>query len=283
MMSKLRSPWRKAGTEKPVKESAWITSKQAFVTTLVAIALNPVSAAVGYYMNYWLQKAQFQIANVNFSYDMANREFPERAWQALRGNPDLYGRFKETLTRLPADPGKGPCVAWLDQRSEWIDSCGSLVHSVIASFVSMDNRELTALREDKAKHSEREAALERNLRELKNIEEVVLTLNNAPAAASRTGDVTFEVGVMNTGDKDGVIANRAKLKTRDGEIWLAANNFTTVKAHSVAYIEFTIGGAADARVLGNFRDVIRNGERAPIEIALDSAPGIVSRQLVLET
>jgi hypothetical protein len=283
MMSKLHSPWRKPGAEKPVKDSAWITSKQAFVTTLVAIALNPVSAAVGYYMNYWLQKAQFEIANVNFSYDMAHREFPERAWQALRGNPDLHGRFKETLTRLPAEPGKGPCVAWLDQRAEWIDGCASLVHSVIASFVSLDNRELTALREEKGKHSAREAALERNLRELKNIEEVVLTLNAAPSVATRTGDVTFEVGVINTGDKDGVIANRARLKTPDGEIWLAADSFTTVKAHSVAYIEFAIGGAADARVLGNLRNLIRNGETAPIEIALDSVPGIVSKRLVLET
>jgi hypothetical protein len=281
----MKLPWQKPAAPVPAapNDSAWITSKQAFVTTLVAIALNPVSAAVGYYMNYWLQKAQFEIANVNFSYDMSNREFPERAWQSLRGNPDLYGRFKEALTRLPAEPGTGPCVAWLDKRADWLDNCGGLVHSVIASFVSMDNRELTALRERKGGSPEREAALERMLRELKSLEDVVLTLNAAPTVAARTGNVAFEVGVMNTGDKDGIIANRARLKTREGDIWLATHNFTTVKAHSVAYIEFALAGAPNAQVLQNFRNAVRNGERAPIEISLDSVPGAITKRLVLET
>jgi hypothetical protein len=280
--------WR-ARREARKHDTAWGASKRTFATTLVAIALNPVSAAVGYYMNYWLQRPAFEIANVNFVYDVKSREFPLTAWEALRGNAELFPRLRDTLTKLAADPASASCVAWLEKRSEWHDACAALVHSVVVSFIDADNRELTALKEAPGEHAGSAAAggaqasLERNLRELASLEHVVLTLNAGPTVASRTGNVTLQVGVINTGDKDGVIANRARLETRDGELWLATDNYATVKAHSVSYIDFVIAGAANPRTLQAFRGRVRNGERAPITIALDSLPGVVSKRLFLET
>ncbi len=291
-MASPRTPWRPRRERDAARETAWSASKKAFATTLVAIALNPVSAAIGYYMNYWLQRAEFGIASVNFVYDIRSREFPQSAWDALHGNPDILARLRETLTKLAADPKSASCVAWLEKRSEWHDECAPVVHNVIASFISMDNRELTALREAAGERAGaraaapaegREAALERHLRELESLERVVQTLGAAPVAAQRTGDVTFEVGVLNSGDKDGVIANHASLSTPDGTVRLATDNYTTVKAHSVAYIPFHTAAAGDPEALERFRARVRNGERTPIAIVLDALSAKVRKRLYLET
>jgi len=63
----------------------------------------------------------------------------------------------------------------------------------------------------------------------------------------RTGDLKLTFGILNKGDSDGVVSNRATLKFDGGELWLVvADSWTSVKAHSLQEVDAQVGGDDDS-------------------------------------
>lgn len=76
-------------------------------------------------------------------------------------------------------------------------------------------------------------------RDIQPVKEDILRMKSHPETP-RTGAVVFWVAVLNEGESDGVIPRRAKLYVDGAEIDLYTDQYTVVKSHSLAEIEFSI-------------------------------------------
>jgi hypothetical protein len=129
---------------KAAEETPWGAGKKAFVTTLIAIILNPVSAGVGYYMNQYFQRPSLEIRYLSNSVEVENVAFPQPVWAALQKDQDLVTQIREGLTKLLPNPSESPCLDWLDERESWLNQCLPLVNRWLRGFRKASQAELEA-------------------------------------------------------------------------------------------------------------------------------------------
>jgi hypothetical protein len=88
----------------------------------------------------------------------------------------------------------------------------------------------------------------------------------------RTGDLELIVGVLNSGDSDGVIANRATLTFDGKELWLHPqpdDTWTPIKAHAFQEIRFAVGESdEDPELLKEWKAAIVAGKKIDITVTL---------------
>jgi hypothetical protein len=94
---------------------------------------------------------------------------------------------------------------------------------------------------------------------------------------SRTGSIEIKVGVLNTGDSDGVISRAGALRFGDSEVFMSAGQYTVVKAHSFAEIVYTINTAATAaRHLEKLRGLVRANAQDAFEMKVTGPDFVLS-------
>jgi hypothetical protein len=93
--------------------------------------------------------------------------------------------------------------------------------------------------------------------------------------ANRSGYLDLEVGVLNTGDFDGVVSKHATLSFSGGSFTINADKFTVVKAHGFDTIKFDADNPTDTeqRTYDAWRELVRNHSETPFEITLLSGDG----------
>ncbi|MBC7774274.1 MAG: hypothetical protein H7246_02460 [Phycisphaerae bacterium] len=95
----------------------------------------------------------------------------------------------------------------------------------------------------------------------------------------RTGKIDFKVGVLNQGASDGVIFRDAILKFEKGELYVTAQSFSAIGAHSFSEIIFSSGtdfsGESEARKLtdeaaikASFAKMVQENKAIPFELIL---------------
>jgi hypothetical protein len=293
---------------KQAPETAWGAGRKAFVTTLVAILLNPVSAGVGYYMNHYLQRPSLEITYVSSSVDVENSTFPKGVWDALQKNQTLVTQIREGLTKLLQNPSESPCLDWLDKQDSWLDQCTPLVNRWLRGYQKASQAELAAVETNLDILARNQKVATEGLVPMQNfhLDSISLQLRvNRPLALAnlrsfaktlksnlklqnlllstleemgktstpRTGVVRFTVGVLNSGDRDGVVSNRANLIFDGGKAWLATDKYTAIKAHSFEEIELSVGGDDDqGKSQETLKRIVVSGEELKFEMDLDGLP-----------
>ena len=88
----------------------------------------------------------------------------------------------------------------------------------------------------------------------------------------RTGEMTLTIGLLNKGDSDGVVSNRATLKFKGSELWMiVADSWTTVKAHSFQELVVKAGGDDDAgKSMKAWHEAITANKPFDVELTLNS-------------
>ncbi len=56
----------------------------------------------------------------------------------------------------------------------------------------------------------------------------------------RTGEILVRIGVLNSGDSDGVVFREAKINFGDSELPFRSEKYTVIKSHSFEEIDFSV-------------------------------------------
>lgn len=293
---------RRPKQDKEKKESAVVTGRRAFITTLVAIGLNPISAAIGYYMNHLLQRPQLEIQYVSDTYFVENHVLDPEIVKVLKNEAELATTLRETIFRQGSV--SEPCTAagWLDG-GPWIDDCSPSVEQAVNGLIGAHRAEIAALRANitalEASRSDDSPSLrpmrsvpveilflkdkseklgmlrasltvlERQLGLLQRLSSALQRISKNPDTP-RTGKVEFDIGVLNNGDADGVIFKIGALKFDSFELWTYAETFNVVKAHSFVEIKFRIGETEQtSNALQAWKELVRNKEPRDFEVVLN--------------
>ena len=99
----------------------------------------------------------------------------------------------------------------------------------------------------------------------------------------RTGDVTVAVGILNSGDSDGVVFPSATLHFTDSNIALepaeskdTESKYAIVKAHSFREALFSVDKTKSTTgALEKWTALVKNGNQAKFTINMDSSNGLL--------
>lgn len=258
-----------------MSEDAPHVVRNALITTVVAIIASPLSLMLGYYLNHRLASPRLSVEYVNPTYITENHALDSGVLNVLHRETDVIARLRDELMRLTTDVNEDPCVGWIDAEP-WEDRCIGFVTNAANSLSASLRAAVDApaippfphLRPEDAKR--KLATLQRLLGDLKGMSDHPDT--------PRTGDISFTVGIINTGDGDGFVRNRAKLKFGQRELWLYSEKYTVIKGHSFEEIDLKIGESdQNPTAISEFRSVVRNRKTDEYLIVLDSGAGALDK------
>jgi hypothetical protein len=287
---------------------SFLTGRKALISTLISLALSPFAILTGYYFGKILEAPRLKIQHVRAE---AEREPLKLHTDALTPIHRDYGMFKAVSGQMPPTCqdwiAKGeiakPCISEsikiVGQMTDGLTFEGKTTTENIATIQAWtpdkelvlypvvipgaDIQRLTELaRMDKMRAVEilrgflkavevRRTALAGLADELRRLEREQTT--------PRTGKVRFYVGVLNTGDADGVVFPDAMLNVIESKVALVRKNspddadgtYTVVRAHSFEELTFEVNDAKTEKgVLDRWRGLIQKEAQEKFSIALKS-------------
>jgi hypothetical protein len=252
--------------------------RNALIATVVAILMNPISVVLGYYLNHILEKPRLSIEYVSDTYDIESHALNAEVAKTLSSNPDIAENLREVLTRLASERGQEPCIDWLND-GDWDDRCIPIVKEVATGIIGALRARVasgaapTGSQPSPAAAMQKLAVLESLLRNMQEMEKT---------DTQRTGKVSFPVGVLNTGDSDGIIYNRGRLKFEGKELWIYADAYTVVKSHSLQEVKFmVVENDQDPIAVARWQELVNSHKEAQFELILKTAAKDVEKTSTL--
>jgi hypothetical protein len=214
-------------------------TQKAIVTTLITTLLSgTVSLLLGFYLGHALQQPRLKIVDLEQSYYHASHNMPESVTKELASQPLVVNALREALMRA-AEPGsKEPCTGWLDGEP-WKDKCLTAV-SQAARGLAGSLRAETDMPSPEFLKSMRLSEAQREL-SAKSLQHLIEQLDNFTADNTMpyTGEADFDIGVLNTGDLDGVVGKTGKITLQQSSFSIHSDHYTVVKAHGFETIQFS--------------------------------------------
>ncbi len=265
--------------ETPAKPtSVTATGRTALITTVIAIALNPISLVAGYFINHLLQAPKLTIENVIPSYTVFPKKLGPEGVKALESSPRMSSAIRNIVAqRVPVGSQQPVCTLWLDGQ-DWDDSCedqvrdsiGGLRQTLILEKQSLtnniqiiehwqppaklvleplntpDSNVMRLMQSIQGRQFDREQALAQfkyylnqdtiGLSALERLKKAFEYMLKAPDSV--TEDLAFDIGVLNSGDSDGVIFDSGNVSFGTTKLSLHSENYNVVKAHSFESVHF---------------------------------------------
>jgi hypothetical protein len=223
-----------------------VLGKKAFVSTLIAIALNPVGIAVGYGVGKWLQSPRLSVPTFIVDAQTEGVALPkdlvpivERLDSgALKGGSDTLRKgdlSAETARTVIAEAEESR--AFLSSYKQDVESNiattlkwtrgkelivrpltfagGSLTAEAPQTIVNRDRNELLGIYRSTLKDVESR---------IEELERLLKYLDDHPPSDKRTGEAIIKVGVLNSGDSEGVLYPKGILRCLIGEVDLIATD-----------------------------------------------------------
>ena len=287
--------------------SLWKSSRTAIVTTLIAIALNPISVFVGYYLGQSLQAPRLKVEYVVV--DVETSPF------VIDGSTLAPVQKNMTIRQLLDQKLYGPCDDWLsdgqlpancvhkaiqaiedvvDQISyeaelvssnvksleEWNGSGELLLQPIFLPHVQEDLT-IIARRNRPAAIDVSKGylnAVQTRARELEKLRTVMRTLFDS-GSPERTGESSFRVGILNSGDSDGVVFPDGDLEFTDANIALHRGEnkeYSVIGGHSFKELEFFVNdGASKKDSLTMWYRLVTNGQLEDFTISLKASSEVL--------
>lgn len=286
-------------------ENFYQLGRRSFITGMFAILMIPVSTAVGYYINKTLQRPELTIAVVDSTQYTEDQTLQESAFNFVKSDMRLLAYLRELITRL--QPNDSSCADWLSDRKEWHNRCITVVDQSITGLLDANRAQQISIQTNiklletwlpgdplplqpmqeprtdlvSATAFRNKAAaigmLQGPLDFLKAAEISLINFSDALREmkahdSQLSGEVDFDVGVLNNGDSDGFVFNIGKLKFDIGELWIYADTYTVVKAHSFQKITFHIGtDEQDNAILSEWKKSVINRNRLGGQVLLKTS------------
>jgi hypothetical protein len=298
----------------PDADNAFQLGRRAFITTIVAILLNPLSVAFGYFINQYLQRENLRIEYINHTLFKADQRFDHNVLALLRSNPGVLANLRGALVRLKSTGEVRLCTEWLDGK-DWQDECLSQVEEVtngILGAVEAEREAVTAnikvieswqppaplnlhpmaglppqlvaltIMKDKAGSlstlNGTQSGLEKTSEILKNVSKELERIREQKEL-NLTGEMEFVVGVLNDGGADAVVTNRATLAFGRNDMILYADAYAVVKAHSFQEITYKMADfQANESANRAWKKIVKERTKMKYALRLETPRGKKSKQ-----
>jgi hypothetical protein len=254
------------------EESLFVKGRSALVTTLVAIALNPLSIALGYYLSRALAAPRLEIQYSRANVEVEQPRLSAELHKAVIGDSAMIALLDSAMPSCEEEFQENAlndrCIKMLTLAAEKAFATADFEATLVAKNIAAveawsPGKELvvTPMTLPGQGSEGLESQVERNknaaLRLLRNYlhqgtnrvrasslalkaELARLSNNQKPA---RTGKVQLLVGVLNHGDADGVIVPNAKLRFGDTDLPLRSRSqpgYVVISGHSFEELVFEI-------------------------------------------
>ncbi|HEU0209182.1 MAG TPA: hypothetical protein VIE89_20915 [Candidatus Binatia bacterium] len=249
-------------------------ARQMAVSNVIGVIVSAVSLIVGFYLGHALQKPRLSIVDLDRSFYNEDYKLSDDLRKQLLEQGFLVYALRTELERAAMGKNEDPCTAWLDGE-DWQDGCTEAVLSAargLAVFLTAEPdmpipEVLKSMRLSQVQRESFGAMLKALVAEMEKV--------RSDKTRLRTGDMDFDVGVLNTGDFDGVVTKFGKLTFPGGWFTIHSDQFTVVKAHGFETVQFTWRGwtTNEGAALDTWKAMVKKHEDSPFRIELQSGDG----------
>jgi hypothetical protein len=248
------------------------TTRKAFITAGISLAFLPISGFIGYYIGKMLQAPKPRIEYAQVVVDRTPRQIDPKLVAALRSDSHLLYQLRNVVSASDPD---FRCRRWLDGES-WSDKCSTIVEDAVShsrSYLAFQitNTEL----QRKNVESRLRQSYDDGIASMKRSQAIVESLSQefrrwkTDPLPPPTGNVQFLVGVLNSGDSEGVIIRKGFLRFLETEIPILTERYTVVKAHSIEEIPFSLDRAkAEPDAIKSWEKLVKSNTQERFKIAV---------------
>jgi hypothetical protein len=257
-------------------ESVAVMSRNALIGTIVAIALNPISLILGYVISHWLQAPKLGIQFAVPNYFEGDKLLGPEGIQILQSSPRMATVFRRAVEQSAAE--RPQCTSWMDHKP-WDSNCEDVVRNAFSGLKNSLNLDTGAIAKNiqrihawklparlvlepvntpdeslmrlmqvvQGGRFDQEQALRQfefyltdekeGLKDLERLESAFDKMINQEVPNQE--QLQFNVGILNTGESDGVVFDTGKVKIGETEL-VMVSDYTAVKAHSFEAVKFTV-------------------------------------------
>ncbi len=291
------------------EESVSSASRKALMTTVIAIALNPVSLVAGYFINHLLQAPKLEIQYSVPVYSSLGKKLGLEGIKALADSPRMNSAVRNTIAqRVPAGSQQPVCTLWLDEQ-DWDENCEDQVldsinglrqtlmleTKALANNIQIikawqppsklilepvntpDSEVMRMMQSIQGGQFDRQQALAQfqyyltqertGLKALENLKKAFDDMLKAPESVTEA--LAFDIGVLNSGDSDGVIFNTGTVTFGSTKLPLSSDDYRVVKAHSFESVRFRMFYGQIDPERQTIQNVVKNRDtELPFHIAI---------------
>lgn len=286
--------------DSPQDSSFWKTSRRAVITTLIAITLNPISITFGYFLGQRLQSPRLRIEYIAVELETSPFVVDESALRPIRQNIVLIRYLNSKLpfdcedwvsdgfiTETCIEPSskavgeiidqEGFSVAMIDENvralERWDGTSELLLQPVMLPHVDESLQVIARRSKETAIEILKSYLLSSKARmdEIKQLQAALQKLADI-GPMDRTGKVSFRVGVLNSGDSDGVVFPRATLEFAGTEVALHKGEdrtYTVIRSHSFRELNLVINeGESKKDSLEKWVGLVMNHQQESFDVVL---------------
>jgi hypothetical protein len=128
-------------------EPVVVVGRRALITTVIAVAMNPISLVFGYFINHWLQAPSLEVKNAVTVPVVEAKRLGDKALMLLKQDPKMKATLRGIIMTSPLAPN-GPqntCTQWLDGQT-WDDKCTPVIDDALKGLKPEIGLEESALR-----------------------------------------------------------------------------------------------------------------------------------------
>ena len=221
------------------KTSTWKEIKKVFYGQILSIVLTPLTVFVTLYATEKSKVADAKIDDHSFLTNYQNNSPAHSFYDSLKNDAVLFDLFQRRLDQL--NPSPQSAKHWLTNESGWDDDCQEIFKgiclSTIAEITTEEKRsKLINLNNDV--NSRREMEVSKLI--CNKFIQIIDKLNQTDSdSQTPTGQLVFELYILNKSSYDGLIYKNAKLEFNDNELTIESDTgYVQLKPHSLQKISF---------------------------------------------
>jgi hypothetical protein len=224
------------------------------LTQVLTVVLAPISVGLTVYLLEHSRAAQPDVQYVSATPDYIVIEPSASFVSKINNDPGLASEFRNELRQIaPVNGAQGACAAWLDGDG-WDFNCSQVYRSVCNQVRGMLLEAMAPGHE-----SIQESAARQSLKVLEEFRTELAKV--ATANQPRAGSVALTVGVLNTGDSNGIVFSAALLRFNNRVMQVSADQYTSISAHGFSEVVFTTAREDSGTFVGTFKE----GEEATVK------------------
>ncbi len=282
--------------------------KSTIITVLISIALNPISIFLGYYIGKSLERPKLSIEYAEVKVDTRPIEINQSVISPIQGNLILTSLLEKKISYR--------CDDFIKDRKLGIDCFDEIIEGIdqVIEIFEFEKRQIQpiidkikawlpgqnliipiiqipGLTEKPIQHyvSENKQGtlnafqgyLDSSLDRRQELERLRTEIENLKGTKKsvRTGDSKIVVGILNSGDSDGVISPSSKLLYGGSELLLHTkdSDFIVINAHSFKKLTFEIDiDHSSGGSLKKWKSLLINHNQEPFTVKINSPSGSFS-------
>ena len=292
------------------------SGKKAFIAALIAVALNPLSIFMGYYINRILQKPKLSIEYIHILPEEQKLNFSPTLFREAMENEYFLKQFSHylpfgTINTFKSNSYNREFVNIVTNKLKEFDiiikeklniidenlcylndnTSKSVVMAKIKPIHEMSiSRALALVEQGKKQQKGLKFIVERYKKtqlEIFQVQHLVNKLKNgfsslANKSVVKTGNAEVRVGVLNSGDLDGVLYPIVEVVANERSLFFNSkkhetlsfsskkNSFTVVKPHSFVELEISISKENSKELVDMWRGLIKNSDCFEFKLHLNT-------------